>query len=87
MRTKIEKIVFNTLNDMNINKNNILYGKEGAFDSLQLVRFIAQIENDIYNELNISVTIISEKAFSKKQTPFYNSYIFLDYLMELLCIE
>ncbi|MBN1226792.1 MAG: hypothetical protein JXA79_07355, partial [Deltaproteobacteria bacterium] len=52
-----------------INENVSLYGVHGCLDSLGLVSLISGIESRLL-EKGIYITIASEKAFSKKVSPF-----------------
>ena len=47
-----------------------LTGTEGVLDSLDLVNLVVVLEESLSDELDINVTIASEKAFSRKRSPF-----------------
>lgn len=47
-----------------------LFGAEGKLDSLELVNLVVLVEERIEDELEVSVTIASEKAMSLSNSPF-----------------
>lgn len=53
----------------NLNENTPLYGSNGYLDSISLVTFIIGIEQKL-SALGYSITIASEKAFSRNLSPF-----------------
>jgi hypothetical protein len=59
-----------------------LYGDTGVFDSMQLVSFLTVVEEKIADNLGLSITIVSEKAVSRKISPFSNVDTLVDYLLE-----
>ena len=44
--------------------------QESLFDSMALVAFVSAVEVKILDTLGKDITIVSEKAFSQKQSPF-----------------
>ena len=62
-------------NDIEINelKNNTrLIGGTGLFDSLDLVRFIVELEEALDDDFSLEVSLTSEKAMSRSTSPFVN---------------
>jgi hypothetical protein len=59
-----------------------LYGDTGVFDSMQLVSFLTVVEEKIADKLGLSITIVSEKAVSRKISPFSNVDTLVDFLLE-----
>jgi hypothetical protein len=47
-----------------------LYGTEGIFDSMHLVSFLAILEQKIEDELDVEISLTSEKAISQRVSPF-----------------
>ena len=94
MQEKIEKIIIDTLKDLNeeleneafLNPNSKtkLYGGNGAMDSLALVSFIADLEDKISDEFEKDIILADEKAMSAKTSPFRNIEILSSYIKELL---
>lgn len=94
MQEKIEKIIIETLKELNeeleneafINPNSKtkLYGGNGAMDSLALVSFIADLEDKISDEFEKDIVLADEKAMSVKTSPFRNVESLSSYIKELL---
>jgi len=80
MKEKIKNILMDSLLEFNeetdddkaleISENTILLDKKGNLDSLDFVTLVVIIESNIFNKLGKNITIVSEKAFSKKYSPF-----------------
>lgn len=60
-----------------------LYGDAGILDSLQLVRLIVTIEQQLESELGLSLTLANEKAFSLKSSPFRTIGTLVDFIAAL----
>lgn len=60
-----------------------LFGSSGQLDSIGLVNLIVIIEEQIDDELDINISIASEKAMSQKRSPF-RSIAALSEFVELL---
>ena len=94
MQEKIEKIIIDTLKDLNeeleneafINPNSKtkLYGGNGAMDSLALVSFITDLEEKISDEFEKDIILADEKAMSAKTSPFRNIESLTSYIKSLL---
>ena len=94
MQEKIEKIIIDTLKELNeeleneafLNPNSKtkLYGGNGAMDSLALVSFIADLEDKISDEFEKDIVLADEKAMSVKTSPFRNVESLSSYIKELL---
>ena len=74
--------------DPNLNKNiNLetrLFGGEGLFDSMDLVVLLVKIEEFLEENYNISITLASEKAMSRRTSPFVRVKYLLEYIFELV---
>ena len=66
-----------------INEKTPLYGPRGNLDSLGLVSLLASIE-DSFAERGINLTIASEKAFSRKISPFLSVRTLANFIEELI---
>ena len=94
MQEKIEKIIIDTLKELNeelendafLNPNSKtqLYGTDGAMDSLALVSFIADLEDKISDEFEKDIILADEKAMSAKTSPFRNIESLTSYIKSLL---
>jgi acyl carrier protein len=89
----IIKCTITALNEGGFNKNvpvnadTQLYGKGGVLDSLGLVRVIADLEEEIYENTNKSITLADEKAMSQKSSPFRSVSTLSEYIEKLLEAE
>jgi acyl carrier protein len=70
--------------NVTITSESQLYGKNGLLDSLGLVRVIAELEEEIYNTTERSITLADEKAMSQKSSPFRSVAALSDYIEMLL---
>lgn len=61
-----------------------LIGKNAAVDSMEFVTFITIIEERIEDELDISIKIVSDKAFSRERSPFYSFVALEEFITELI---
>ena len=94
MQEKIEKIIIDTLKELNEeleneslenpNSKTKLYGANGAMDSLALVSFIADLEDKISDEFEKDIVLADEKAMSAKTSPFRNIESLTSYIKSLL---
>ena len=90
-KAKIEELIIEVLHIVNENreepfsivKDMKLIGSEGVLDSMDLVNLAVELEEKLSDELDIDVTIASEKAFSKKKSPFYNIESLSSFIIEL----
>lgn len=94
MKEKIQEIILDSLKEFNeekgkdevleISKDTVLLDVNGKLDSLDFVTLIVIIENNIFNKIGKNITIVSEKAFSKKYSPFKNVNTMTEFIVELL---
>jgi acyl carrier protein len=94
VENRLDKLIYDTLNEIievlpkiikfEENNDTPLYGGEGQLDSLGLVTFLINLEQKIEDELNIEITIASEKAMSQKNSPFRTIGSLIDYLNQLI---
>lgn len=94
MKNKIENIVFESIKDLNellndenkldLNENEKLLDSEGKIDSIDIVNLVSIIEDKIFEEFGKSPIIVSERAFSRKDSPFKDVKTIIIYLTELM---
>ncbi len=94
MKEKIQEIILDSLKEFNeetdedkaleISNNTILLDKKGKLDSLDFVTLVIIIESNIFNKIDKNITIVSEKAFSKKYSPFKDVKSLTAFIAELL---
>ncbi len=66
-----------------ISERTPLYGQKGTLDSITLVGLLVSIEEKL-NDMDCNITIASDKAFSKKISPFLNIRTLVNFIEELL---
>lgn len=73
----IIRVALDELNDMHDNRiptdnlgELVLYGDSGLFDSMHLVSFLTLVEDQIEEELGVEVVLASERAMSRRVSPF-----------------
>tara|TARA_Y100001934_G_C12087593_1_gene647762 strand:- start:529 stop:831 length:303 start_codon:yes stop_codon:yes gene_type:complete len=86
----IKDLIINAVQDLNeqlpqeeqlpLSTKTVLFGRDGKLDSLGLVNLLVMIEQNIEDELEISITIADEKAMSQKHSPFKTIGTLADYL-------
>lgn len=60
-----------------------LVGAEAVVTSMALVSFITDVESTLAQEYNFEATLVSEKALSRKNSPFRTIATLADYILEL----
>jgi acyl carrier protein len=61
----------------------VLFGSEGVLDSLGLVTLIVDIEGLLSDNLNLQLTLVNDKAFSLKYSPFKTVGTLIEYIEKL----
>ena len=61
-----------------------LYGNTGKLESIDVVGFIIEVEDQIRSEFGVSITIADDRATSQKNSPFLTLGSLTEYLTELL---
>jgi len=61
-----------------------LFGREAPLDSLGLVNFIVAVEEQLSDDLDLTITLANEKAMSRKTSPFRSVDVLIDFVMEML---
>ena len=92
MKEKIKSLVIASLNelkemndlDFELTDETILLGEDSVMDSFDFVSFVSILEEKIADETGKTVSVVSEKAFSKKYSPFKTVDRITDYVMELM---
>lgn len=73
-----------SIESFEVTENMILMGDNGVLDSMDFVNLMVIIEENIFEELGKEITIVNEKAFSRKRSPFYSIDTLSEYLQELI---
>lgn len=61
-----------------------LYGETGALDSMALVNLIADIEDALAEQFDLSIALADEKAMSAKNSPYRSVASLTDAVVERL---
>lgn len=72
------------INQVSINLDTPVYGKNGFIDSLSLVRIVAEIEERIYSEFSVEILLADDKAMSQKISPFRSVRSLSEYIYILI---
>lgn len=70
--------------DFDVSKDLFLLGSKGVMDSLDFVKFVMYLEEKILDETDQEVTLLTDKAFSQKRSPFYNVESLQEYIVEVI---
>lgn len=65
-------------------ESTVLFGGRSCLDSMGLVTLIADLEEDIYRECGVRVTLADEKAMSRLTSPFRQVSLLAEYIIELV---
>lgn len=65
-------------------ENAPLFGIGGVLDSLGLVNFIVMVEQEIEDQMDKVIQIVSEKAMSQKTSPFLTIGTLGDFIVALI---
>ncbi len=79
--------LFGEVNETNFQldmKQNLFKKDNGILDSFGLVSLLAILEDKIEATYNVRVVIADDRAFSMKQSPFYNINRLSKYINDLL---
>lgn len=75
-------------NEINIDDSTVLdenvrlIGTSSIFDSMELVQFIVEVENLLDDEFELEVELTSEKAMSRKNSPFISVNTLVEYIVD-----
>jgi acyl carrier protein len=80
IRNRAEGVVVRAVDDHNLQSeggtplakrpDTVLYGQDGALDSLGLVNLLALVEEYAQEEFDMPVTLADERAFAQESSPF-----------------
>jgi acyl carrier protein len=92
MRQEIETLIHESLSEVNETRAEkiptddvdsvALYGDGGVFDSMQLVNFLLLLEEKILDTLDKEISLTSERAVSRRISPFRNVEHLVDFVLE-----
>jgi len=94
MGDKIKELVLNsvkTIGEMeeksellNATEDLHLFGGQGVLDSIGIVMLITEIEEQMLDELDISITLADDRAMSQKTSPFRSVKSLVKYITTLV---
>ena len=94
MQDKITQIVLNAIHAidemeekeefLNPTEDLRLFGGRGVMDSLGIVMLIAEVEDQIQEEFDRSITMADDRAMSQKTSPFRSVKTLVQYIVKLL---
>jgi acyl carrier protein len=92
MGDQLLKIITNVIEELNETRDEkiplqnlpalALYGDTGVFDSMHLVSFLSLVEEALEDELDVEVSLTSERAVSKRVSPFSRVSRLIDFIQE-----
>jgi len=62
----------------------VLFWKGGVLDSLELVKLISDLEENVFQKFGKQITLADEKAMSLRASPFKTVKTLVDYINRLL---
>tara|TARA_B110000003_G_scaffold273264_1_gene310647 strand:- start:822 stop:1112 length:291 start_codon:yes stop_codon:yes gene_type:complete len=68
--------------DVSLEDNTRLIGKSSVFDSMELVQFIVEVESLLDDEFEIELELTSEKAMSRRNSPFISINTLVEYIID-----
>jgi len=93
MKNKLREIIIESLEEVNMLRENkidlsnvdklVFYGTNGVFSSLGLVNFLSDIEEKLEDEFDLEFVLTSEKAISRKVSPFTGISHLIEFIEEL----
>lgn len=93
MNEKIRAIILGSIEIFNeelgqeklkADQDTAIFGQGSELDSLDFVNLMVIIEEEVFEHLGKTITIASEKAFSKKYNPFKNVTRLSEFIEELI---
>tara|TARA_B100000900_G_C20592930_1_gene722269 strand:- start:246 stop:536 length:291 start_codon:yes stop_codon:yes gene_type:complete len=68
--------------DVVLDENIKLIGTFSVFDSMELVQFIVEVESLLDEEFEIEIELTSEKAMSRRNSPFISINTLTKYIVD-----
>jgi hypothetical protein len=65
------------------NRGSLLVGPEAVVTSMALVSFITDVESTLFEAYGLELSLVSEQALSRKNSPFRTTETLADYILEL----
>ena len=86
---EIKTVILNysEINELQINQvdiNTPLMGRSTEFDSMDLVSILVETETHLNTKFNKNIQIVSEKAMSRRTSPFMTVDSLIQFIQELI---
>ena len=78
----IDENEINLEKDVVLDENVRLIGTSSVFDSMELVQFIVDVESLLDDEFDIEIELTSEKAMSRRNSPFISINTLVEYIVD-----
>lgn len=62
---------------------SLLVGSEAVVNSIALVSFITDVESTLFESFGLELSLVSEQALSRRNSPFRTIETLADYILEL----
>lgn len=92
MNKRLFELIGNVVGEINERRDEViptddllnvsLYGEAGVFDSMHLVNFLTLIEEAIEDEYDVEISLTSEKAVSRRVSPFSRVAKLIEFIEE-----
>lgn len=82
LRQFIEENEIEFPSELIIDERTRLIGTSSIFDSMELVQFIVEVESFLEDNFEIEVDLTSEKAMSRRNSPFISISTLIDFVID-----
>ncbi len=69
---------------LTLDESTRIFGKDGAFDSMQLVNLLMEVEQRVNERYGTTISIADDRAMSQQRSPFRSIGNLADYVSLLL---
>jgi acyl carrier protein len=89
-RTEIVNLITNCFTDLAGKRATVsdedtpIFGKHGVFDSMQLVTFLMELEQQVNERFGVMISIADDRALSQERSPFRTVGSLTDYITMLV---
>jgi acyl carrier protein len=67
-----------------VDESTVIFGKNGAFDSMQLVQLLIEVEQRVNERYHTAITLADDRAMSQERSPFRRIGSLADYVSMLI---
>ncbi len=69
---------------LELSEQTLLYGLGATLDSIALVRLIVEVEQMLFENFDLEISLVNEKALSQRKSPFQRVKTLADYVCSIL---